>query len=64
MATIFYYISKIKLLNIFKDHHIVEKFSIIAVGNYKWALSNVFWMELYSRHGKHNLELNECSHMH
>ena len=43
---------KIRLLSIFKDHHIVPKPSTTAVGFDEWPLSNALWMKFYNSHGK------------
>ena len=51
---------KIQLLNIFKDHHIVEQTSTTAVDYDEWPLSNALWMKI---HGKCKPKLNEYFHM-
>ena len=54
---------KIQLLNIFKDHHIIAKSSLIVVGYDEWLLSNALWMKFYNSHCKHRPELNEYFNM-
>ena len=44
---------KIRLLDIFKDHHIVAK----------WRLPNALWVKFCNSHGKYRPKLNEYFHM-
>ena len=50
--------SKIQLLNIYKDYHIVAKPKSITAGD-EWPLSLAFWRRFYNSHNKHRSELNE-----
>ena len=54
---------KIQLLNIFKDHHIVEQTRTAAVDYDEWPLSSALWMKFCDSHGKYKPELNEYFHM-
>ena len=54
---------KIKLLNIFKDHHNVAKLNVTAVGYDEWALFNALWMKFCSNRGKYKPELKKYFHM-
>ena len=54
---------KIQLLDIFKDHNILAKASIMALGYDEWLLSIARWITFYNSHGKYKRELNEYFHM-
>ena len=54
---------KMKLSNIFKDHHIVAQPGPTTVGYDEWSLSLALWRKFYNSHGKCKPELNEYFHM-
>ena len=54
---------KIRLLDIFKDHHIVAKPSTTVVGYDEWRLPNALWVKFCNSHGKYRPKLNEYFHM-
>ena len=49
---------KIQLLNIFKDHHIAVKPSIMSVSYDEWPSSNALWMKFHESHDKYKPELD------
>ena len=54
---------KIRLPNIFKDHHIIAQPTPMTVGYDEWPLSLTLWKKNCNSHGKYKPELNKYFHM-